>query len=90
MHDKDPRWDTPGFTPPPEYVREMKRYGVIPESLDRLKDPIDFYATDRRYWEIVTSHYPDGKRPKLYENKKFKKLVYEGKLTNDPPAIKKR
>jgi len=47
------RFDMPGFRPRPEYVREMKRYGVLPASFDLAKDPIDVYAVDRRYWELI-------------------------------------
>jgi hypothetical protein len=28
------RFDMPGFHPRPEYVREMKRYGVLPPTFD--------------------------------------------------------
>ncbi len=45
------RFDMPHFKPRPEYVREMQRYGILPESLDLAKDPIDVYEIDRRYWE---------------------------------------
>ncbi len=45
------RFDMPGFRPNEHYVREMKRYGVLPGSLDPAKDPIDVYATDRAYWQ---------------------------------------
>ncbi len=40
----------PGFTPSEHYVREMKRYGIIPESFDREKDEIDVYEADEAYW----------------------------------------
>ena len=46
------RFDMPGFKPSEQYVREMKRYGVLPGS-DSLKDPIDVYATDRKYWQSL-------------------------------------
>ena len=49
--DEIKRFDMPGFTPNEHYVREMKRYGVLPASFDLEKDPIDVYATDRAYWE---------------------------------------
>ena len=32
------------------YVREMKRYGVLPASFDASVDPIDVYAADQAYW----------------------------------------
>jgi hypothetical protein len=48
--DQIKRFDMPGFRPRAEYVREMKRYGVLPPSFDNAKDPIDVYAVERRYW----------------------------------------
>jgi len=47
--DKDKRFDMPGFRPTPGYVREMKRYGILPNDLpdDAF---IDVYATDRAFW----------------------------------------
>ena len=47
------RFDMPGFKPRPEYIREMIRFGVLPATFDLAKDPIDVYATDRRYWESL-------------------------------------
>jgi len=48
--EKDKRFDMAGFRPGRPYVREMKRYGILPESLG-ADDAIDPYATDRAYWE---------------------------------------
>ena len=50
--DEIKRFDMPGFRPRPEYVREMKRYGVLAPSFDMTKDPIDAYAVDRQYWAL--------------------------------------
>ena len=47
------RFDMPGFRPRPEYVRELKRYGVLPESFDLETDPIDVYAADEAYWRSL-------------------------------------
>jgi len=44
------RFDMPGFRPREEYIREMKRFGILPADLGP-DDPIDVYETDRRYWE---------------------------------------
>jgi hypothetical protein len=44
------RFDMPGFRPRPEYVREMKRFGVLPPDFGP-SDPIDVYETDRKYWK---------------------------------------
>jgi mono/diheme cytochrome c family protein len=49
--DEIKRFDMPGFRPRPEYLREMKRYGVLPASFDLDKDPADPCATDRLYWD---------------------------------------
>ena len=37
-------------SPSPLYVREMKRYGILPHDLDTATSPIDVYATDEAYW----------------------------------------
>ena len=50
--DEIKRFDMPGFRPRPQYVREMKRYGVLPPSFDAALDPIDTYAVDRQYWDL--------------------------------------
>ena len=42
----------PGFRPLPSYVREMKRYGILPKDLAADAD-IDVYATDRAYWRSL-------------------------------------
>ncbi len=49
--DQIKRFDMPGFRPRLEYVREMKRYGVLPEPFNTAAAPIDPYATDRAYWQ---------------------------------------
>ena len=46
----------------------MKRFGVLPESLDPAKDPIGPYETDRAYWRSLW-YQPDpakqGKRKRM-------------------------
>lgn len=55
------RFDMPGFVPPAGYVREMKRYGILPE--DQPEDAvIDVYATDRKYWQSLW-HRGEGVPP---------------------------
>ena len=44
------RFDMTGFKPNEHYVREMKRYGILPSSFDLQKEPINVYATDQAYW----------------------------------------
>jgi len=62
------RFDMPGFIPRPGYIREMKKYGILPESLDPAKTPIDCYATDRRYFESLWYYPPGTTRPTLHNN----------------------
>ncbi len=50
--DENKRFDMPGFRPRDEYVREMKRYGVIAESIGE-DDPIDYYAAEEKYWRSL-------------------------------------
>ena len=44
------RFDMPDFRPRPEYVREMKRFGILPSDIGPT-DPIDVYELDRKYWK---------------------------------------
>lgn len=46
------RFDMPGFQPRPEYVREMKRFGILAAGLPP-DSQIDAYATDRKYWQSL-------------------------------------
>lgn len=55
----EPRWGTTGFKPNDQYIREMKRYGILPETFDRAKDPVDVFETDQRYWRSFW-HQPDA------------------------------
>jgi hypothetical protein len=50
--DADPRFDMQNFCPNPEYIREMKRYGILPQDVDPARRRIDPYETDRRYWSL--------------------------------------
>ncbi len=45
------RFDMPGFRPRPEYLREMKRYGILPKTFDVHNDPADPYLIDAQYWQ---------------------------------------
>jgi hypothetical protein len=44
------RFDMPGFRPNEHYLREMCRFGILPEGRSP-HDPIDCYAVDRKYWD---------------------------------------
>ncbi|MDP6637518.1 MAG: discoidin domain-containing protein [Phycisphaerae bacterium] len=81
LHDSDPRWDTPGWKAPIEYIREMKRHGIIPESFDRKKDKLDPHEIDKRYWAAVSGHYPRGTEPKLHANPAVRAMCLKGTLT---------
>ena len=50
--EKIKRFDMKGFRPPKPYFREMKRYGILPESFDLDRDTADPYALDRKYWAL--------------------------------------
>jgi len=52
VHEERRRFDMPGFRPPLPYLREMKRYGVLPATFDLEHDPADPYELDRRYWDL--------------------------------------
>jgi hypothetical protein len=46
----EPRFATPGFKPNPQYIREMKKYGILPATFDLAKDSLDVYQSDQQYW----------------------------------------
>ena len=52
------RPDLPGFRPGDYYIRWMKRFGVLPESFDATRDPIDVYETDAAYWRSLRYQPP--------------------------------
>jgi hypothetical protein len=58
--DEIKRFDMPGFKPRPEWVREMKFYGVLPASFDLNRDPLDVYRVERDYWKSL-HHRPTTK-----------------------------
>jgi cytochrome c553 len=48
----NPRFDMPNFRPRPDWVREMKRYGIL--AAGTISEAgADIYATERRYWESL-------------------------------------
>ena len=50
--DQIKRFDMPGFQPPEAYLREMKRYGILPP--DTAPDAVpDGYTLDRLYWQSL-------------------------------------
>jgi hypothetical protein len=53
------RFDMPQFRPRPEYLREMRRFGILPDSFDpAAPGPVDPYDLDQRYWRSLW-HRPD-------------------------------
>ena len=53
LYDARPPWGAPGWKPTPQYVREMKRFGVLPEAFDPARDTLDPFATDQAYWRSL-------------------------------------
>ena len=51
--DQQKRFDMPGFRPNRHYVREMIRFGILPETFQAEADSVDVYETDRRYWRSL-------------------------------------
>lgn len=58
--DEVKRFDMPGFQPRPEYLREMKRFGILPKSFDATKEKVDPYELDQRYWKSLWYKPPTG------------------------------
>jgi len=56
------RFDMPGFQPRPEWLREMRRYGVLTADLDPT-GPVDPYAVEKRYWETLWYRPPSPADP---------------------------
>lgn len=52
------RFDMPGYIPPAPYLREMKRYGILPPDTDPAR-PYDFRAADLAYWNSF-AHTPQA------------------------------
>ena len=46
------RFDMPGFRPREAWIREMKRYGILPADYAGSQK-LDYYAIERRYWESL-------------------------------------
>ena len=60
--DKVPIYGTPGFRPNRQYIREMKRFGVLPAQFDPARDPIDVFDVDQRYWRLFWYQPEDKNR----------------------------
>jgi hypothetical protein len=44
------RYGAPNFQPNRQYVREMKRFGILPADFDPAKTRLDVFQTDQAYW----------------------------------------
>jgi hypothetical protein len=51
--------EMPNYRPDDEYIREMKRYGVLPAAFDLTRDPINVFEVDAAYWRSFW-HVPAG------------------------------
>jgi cytochrome c553 len=52
-YDDRKRWFQEGYVPRDFYIREMKRFGALPEDFDPETDEMDPWETDKRYFEII-------------------------------------
>ena len=50
--DEIKRFDMPGFIPRPQYIRELKKFGVVPKEADP-NQVFDVYELDRKYWQSL-------------------------------------
>jgi hypothetical protein len=55
---EEQRWyGTPNWQPNRHYIREMKRYGVLPREFDPATRDVDAFELDRKYYDLF---YPEG------------------------------
>lgn len=59
QYDEVPRYGTPEFKPNEQYVREMKKFGVLPAQFELQRDTIDVFDVDQRYWKLFWYHPED-------------------------------
>jgi len=50
--DEIKRFDMPGFIPRPQYIREMKKYGILPKDTDP-NQVFDTYRLEQDYWKSL-------------------------------------
>ena len=48
--DREPRYGAPGFKPNPQYIREMKKYAILPAAFDATKETVNVFDLDQKYW----------------------------------------
>jgi hypothetical protein len=56
--DRKTRFEFPEFRPNANYVRELKRFGVMPASFDPEAGPFDPHAWDQAYWKSLRDPPP--------------------------------
>jgi hypothetical protein len=49
---QDKRFDLPGFFPRSDWVREMKRFGIVPRDREPA-DVCDVYGVEQAYWKSL-------------------------------------
>ncbi len=53
LYDARPPWGSPGWKPNPQYVREMKRFGLLSETFDPATETFDPFVMDQAYWRSL-------------------------------------
>jgi len=53
LYDARPPWGSPGWKPNFQYVREMKRFGLLADAYDPATAPFDPFAMDQAYWRSL-------------------------------------
>lgn len=76
------RFDMKGFRPRKSYIREMIRYGILPDSFDLKNDPVNVYELDKKYFQSQW-YYPPEEEPKRYDNP----YPMDEKWHTDPPLV---
>jgi len=65
LYDAKPPWGTPGWKPNAQYVREMKRFGLLPDAFDAAAQSLDPFAMDQAYWRSL---WPESGTPQTRPN----------------------
>ena len=55
------RFDMPGFTPRPEWITEMRRFGILEPGPPPPPGSLDAYAIEQAYWKSL--HHPSPANP---------------------------